>query len=439
MTSRPTWGRYPATEQSVRRLAWSDEVASLAREPGFLLAGGNNRSYGDSALNDGGTLVSFSQLDRLIAFDADTGILQCESGVTLGEILRIALPRGWELPVVPGTQFVTVGGAIANDVHGKNHVTRGTFAGCVRSFLLWRSQQGLVECSRDQEAGLFAATVGGLGLTGAIVRAELQLRRQAATQLDVQTLRFANVEEFLALAAESESGWEYTVAWVDGLARGERLGRGVFFRANHAASDEGPGSLPVADGRWNVPFDFPAFALSAPVVRAFNGVYRATHGPRRARVGFAPFFFPLDSVHQWNRIYGSRGFVQHQCVVPMAAGREAITALLTEIAAAGEASFLSVLKTFGRVPSPGLLSFPREGVTLAMDFPISGRSTLDLLDRLDAVVRDAGGAVYPAKDARMSPDTFRRSFPRLEEFRAYVDPRFSSSFWRRVNGAEASQ
>ena len=437
MQSRPSWGRYPGTVQSVRRVAWLDEVPSIAAEAGLVLACGNNRSYGDSALNGDGTVADFSPLDRFVGFDAGRGIVQCESGVTIGEILRLALPRGWSLPVIPGTQFVTVGGAIANDVHGKNHGRSGTFAGCVRGLLLWRSAEGFVECSPDLHPELFAATLGGLGLTGAIVWVELQLRPQPATQLGVQTIPFANIEEFLALAASSEADWEYTVAWVDGLARGKGLGRGIFFRANHADQDDGPAETPAARSRWTVPFDFPSFALSAPSVRAFNALYRATHREGSARCGFAPFFFPLDSIGRWNRIYGRGGFLQHQCVVPLDAGRDAMTLLLTEIATAGEASFLSVLKTFGRVPSPGLLSFPREGVTLAMDFPMRGRSTLDLLDRLDVLVRDAGGAVYPAKDARMSPRMFRHSFPRLDEFRGHVDPRFSSSFWRRVNAAEA--
>jgi FAD/FMN-containing dehydrogenase len=425
--------------QSVRRVSWRDEIASMAGESGFVLAGGANRSYGDSALNSGGTVGDFSPLDRFIAFDSGRGTMRCESGVTLGEILRVALPRGWGLPVIPGTQFVTVGGAIANDVHGKNHGACGTFAGCVRGLLLWRSPEGFVECSPQLHPGLYAATLGGLGLTGAIVWAELQLRPQPATQVEVQRIPFRNTEEFLAIAASSESGWEYTVAWVDGLARGKRSGRGVFFRANHVERDNGLPELPARDSRWVVPFDFPGFVLSTPFVRAFNALYRSTHRKGLARMGFAPFFFPLDSVGRWNRIYGRHGFVQHQCVVPMDTGPLAIASLLNEIATAGEGSFLSVLKTFGKVRSPGLLSFPREGITLAMDFPMRGLSTLDLLDRLDVLVRDAGGAVYPAKDARMSPETFRRSFPLLDEFRPYVDPRFSSSFWRRVNAPEAGQ
>lgn len=433
MATRPSWGRYPEASQTVQPVAWRDQVASLARLEGPLLAGGNNRSYGDSALNDGGRVADLSRLDRFVSFDTRRGIIRCEAGVTLGEVLRVALPRGWALPVLPGTQYVTVGGAIAHDVHGKNHGSAGTFARCVREIVLWRSKEGFVTCGPSLHPGLFSATVAGMGLTGAIVEAELQLRPQPATQLEVETKPFASFDEFLAIAAESEGTWEYTVAWVDGLARGRSLGRGVFFRANHAARDEGAAEIPAERGKWSVPFDFPGFALSAPSVRAFNALYRSAHRGGTRRSGYAPFFFPLDSIGQWNRIYGRRGFLQHQCVVPMAAGRHVVTRLLGEIALAGEASFLSVLKTFGSIRSPGLLSFPREGVTLAMDFPMRGRSTLDLLDRLDALVRGAGGAVYPAKDARMSPETFRQSFPRLEDFRPHVDPRFSSSFWRRVN------
>ncbi len=402
-----------------------------------MLASGNNCSYGDSALNDGGVVANLSSLDRFVGFDTGTGVIRCESGVTLGEILRATLPRGWGLPVIPGTQFVTVAGAVAHDVHGKNHEVAGTFATCVREIVLWRSTDGLVTCSSEREPALFAATMAGMGLTGAIVEVELQLRRQASTELDVETIPFRGVDEFLDVAAVSRIGSEYTVAWVDGLARGRHLGRGIFFRANHAARDMSVPQLPAARPRVAVPFDLPAFVLCSLSVRAFNAAYGAAHRAGRRRVGCAPFFFPLDTVAGWNRIYGRRGFLQHQCVVPMAAAREAVSALLRDIADAGEASFLSVLKTFGARRSPGPLSFPREGVTLAMDFPMRGRSTLDLLERLDARVCDAGGAVYPAKDARMSAATFRRSFPRLDEFRLHVDPRFSSSLWRRVSGAGA--
>ncbi len=428
----PSWGRYPRVRETRVRMHWRDEIEKLATLGRPVLACGNRRSYGDSALNDGGIVADFSRLNRFVEFDAATGRLVCESGVTIGEILHVCIPRGWTLPAIPGTRFVTVGGAIANDVHGKNHAVQGSFGSGIERLILWRSREGFTECSLEREPALFSATIGGLGLTGVIVEAQLRLIPQRTSHMDMETVPFAGVEEFLALADESDRGWQYTVAWIDGLAPAGKIGRGVFFRANPADSPSGAGIVMANGGLGSVPFDLPGFVVSAPTVRSFNALYRWTHRRARHRVPLESFFFPLDSIEGWNRGYGRRGFLQHQSVVPMAGARASLEALLSAIAQSGEPAFLSVLKTFGRVASPGMLSFPREGATLAMDFPMRGAATLELLEQLDAIVREAGGAVYPAKDARMSRETFQRSFPRLDEFGPHVDPLFSSSFWRRV-------
>jgi FAD/FMN-containing dehydrogenase len=426
-----SWGNYPKVEHAgVVPLHWRHLALPKALAP--MLPVGLARSYGDSCLNEGGTLLATAAMDRLIAFDRATGLVRCEAGTSLATLLALAVPAGWFLPVVPGTAFVTVGGAIANDVHGKNHHVAGTFGDHVTRFELLRSDGSRTQCSPREEGELFRATTGGLGLTGLITWAEIQLVRAPSAFFDVETIRMRDLDHFFALSESSSASHEYGVAWVDALARGPELGRGAFMRAN--PSRQGGYAVPKPP-RLSIPFDFPSFALNRPGIALFNALYRsrASHlAPRASHEPYGSYLFPLDGIAHWNRMYGARGFFQHQSVVPRANARESIARMLGEIAAAGEASFLSVLKVFGDREGPGLLSFARPGVTLALDFPMRGARTLELLDRLDALVRAAGGAIYPAKDARMSPETFRASFPRWEAFRAFVDPAFSSSFWRRV-------
>ena len=359
-------------------------------------------------------------------------ILRCEAGVSLAEILELVQPQGWFLPVVPGTAHVTVGGAIANDVHGKNHHVAGTFGHHLRCFELVRSSGERLECSLDSNPALFHATIGGLGLTGLVTWAELQLVRVPSAWFDVETIRMDGLDHFFALSDESAASHEYTVAWIDALAGGEHVGRGLFMRGNFAPLG-GPHTPP--SGHLAVPFDFPAMALNRASIGAFNTLYRS-RGSRqwsKSREPYGRYLFPLDGIASWNRMYGKRGFLQHQSVVPRAEAPARLRAMLAAIAQSGEASFLTVLKVFGDREPAGLLSFARPGVTLALDFPMRGEPTLALLDRLDAIVREAGGAIYPAKDARMSPETFRVSFPHVEEFARHIDPAFSSSFWRRVH------
>jgi FAD/FMN-containing dehydrogenase len=424
-----SWGRYPRVNQRISPLR--DRSSRLPDFAGTALAYGNGRSYGDSCLNPDGTLLHTRGLDRFIAFDEASGMLRCEAGVTLGEILELIVPRRWFLPVTPGTRHVTVGGAIANDVHGKNHHVAGTFSHHVRGFGLLRSDGTHSECRPGSP--LFAATIGGLGLTGVITWVELQLRRVDNPWLETESIRFENLHEFFALSAESAGSHEYTVAWIDCLARGKALGRGHFHRSVHASAEikSGPAEPKAALA---VPITPPFSLVNRLTLRPFNALYFQRQQARRrsAVEHYASFFYPLDSIRDWNRMYGRRGFLQHQCVIPGSDAPAAVAELLREIAASGTGSFLAVLKEFGDLPSLGLLSFPRPGTTLALDFPNAGPEVFVLLDRLDAIVAAAGGAVYPAKDARMSGAHFRGAYPRWQEFATHMDPRFSSGFWRRV-------
>lgn len=400
---------------------------------GTALPRGNGCSYGDSCLNHEGNLLLARPLDRFISFDPSNGILRCEPGVTLEEVIAIALPHRWFLPVTPGTGRVTVGGAIANDVHGKNHHRMGTFGCHVTAFELLRSDGSRHVLRADSERGLFDATIGGLGLTGLVTWAELQLRRVSGPMVDFECIRFGRLEDFFALSMESEADYEYTVAWIDCLARGKSLGRGCFFRGNHAsqAHHSGSGRRRAA---LSIPVKPPFPIINRMGLRLFNAFYywRQSAKSRSSLAHYRDFFYPLDGLGDWNRLYGPRGFMQHQSVLPPETARDAVAELLAE-ASGSVGSFLVVLKEFGAIASPGMLSFPRRGTTLALDFANNGRRVLDLLDRMNRIVEAAGGAVYPAKDARMSARVFRAGYPRWHEFSEWIDPRFSSGFWRRVS------
>jgi FAD/FMN-containing dehydrogenase len=431
-----SWGRVVRRPQRVARPGFRDELPRLISEPGWKskLAIGLRRSYGDSCLNSAGALLDATSLNRVIAFDPQSGRLQAEAGISLSDLLRLIVPHGWFLPTTPGTRFVTLGGAVANDVHGKNHHGAGTFGASVTGLGLVRSDGGRLKLTPGLEPELFCATVGGLGLTGVIEWVELQLVPIRSAHLDVEIVPYASLDDFWSVAKESVGRFEHTVAWIDCLSRGASAGRGVFTRANWA--EDGP--LDAHDDRTfkSLPFEFPSFALNTLWVAAFNEFYYRLHRlkQRKVRQHYSAFFYPLDAVHNWNRLYGSRGMLQYQCVIPPAHERASVRALLDEIARSGQASFLAVIKTFGDRPSPGMLSFPRPGATLALDFPNRGPATLAVMRRLDNIVREAGGALYPAKDGRIPADIFKLAYPRWEAFAAHKDPRMNSDFWRRMEG-----
>lgn len=437
-----SWGRTHHFTHQMAQPGFADELPAILKTRGghSVLARGLGRSYGDSGLNADNILIDMRALDHVRGFDQATGVLDAEAGVTLKGIIELCAHHGaaWFLPVTPGTKFVTLGGAIANDVHGKNHHGAGCFGNHVLSLRLMRSDGTVLTCSRGENADLFHATLGGMGLTGLILSARLALKSVPGLWVESEDIRYDSLDEFYALTNESLEGWEYTVAWIDCLARGAATGRGIFSRSRHAAA-----SLPspcVVDPHFALPFDLPYIALNKLTLAAFNALYirKAPRRPARKRTSFDAAFYPLDAIGQFNRLYGRRGFYQYQCAVPTRSERDATRALLTEISQAGVGSFLAVLKTFGDKPSPGMMSFPMAGTTLALDFANDGASTLALLSRLDAITRAAGGRIYPAKDGRVSAADFQAGYPQWRDFARFIDSGFSSSFWRRVSAGVAA-
>lgn len=429
MNKQESWGRYFNYAHATRSLPWRNDKWDIPKKS---LPYGLGRSYGDSCLNDQGTLLCSDQLNHFIGFDADKGLLCCEAGVSLQEILELVVPCGWFLPVTPGTKFVTVAGAIANDVHGKNHNKVGTFGCHVSRFELMRSNGERLLCSLQENPELFSATIGGLGLTGFILWAELQLIPVTNAFIQEESFQCKNLDEMMALFQGSEKNYEYTVAWIDCLAKDNQLGRGIFTRGSHCRN-HALSKMHRPRSVHSVPFVFPSGCLNYVTVSAFNQLYYRKLGGKQksSRMDYDRFFYPLDAIHHWNRLYGPSGFIQYQCVL-VENSFEAMKELLRRIARSGQPSPLNVLKDFGDIASPGLLSFPRKGLTLALDFPNRGEKTLQLCSELDDVVRQSKGALYPAKDSRMSTAMFESGFPKLAEFRRYMDPNFSSSFWRRV-------
>jgi FAD/FMN-containing dehydrogenase len=413
-------------------LHWTADYP-LSREPATKqLPVGAGRSYGDVCLLENGTLIQTLGIDRLLHFDPQTGVLRCEAGVTLAQILDFAVPQGFFLPVSPGTKYVTVGGAIANDIHGKNHHVAGTFGHHVLQFELVRSDGTRIVCSPTQNANWFAATVGGMGLTGLITWAEVRLRPIASRLIDYQGDKFVGIDEFLELSRSAST--EYTVAWIDCVSTGRNFARGIFMQGEHAKE---PGELTKSkEPKLTFPFELPAIALNRLTMSAFNTAYYHKQFPKRkvAKVDYEPFFYPLDSVLRWNRMYGKNGLLQFQNVLPHASGREGMIEILKAITRSGLASFLAVIKFFGDAPSLGMMSFPAPGIMLALDFPIRPEVSFDLVDRLAEITLEHGGRLYSAKDARMTAAQYQTFYPQWQEFARYIDPAFDSAFWQRVTG-----
>ena len=441
-----SWGRLSQhRHKGVLTFPWANSdfnsasIKQFTLDNSSYLAYGMGRSYGDSCLNKDGLLIDSSRLNHIHFFDKAKGVIRCEAGISFDELLSVIVPHGWFLPVTPGTRYITVGGAVANDVHGKNHHRVGSFGNHVLAFELKRSNSEALICSLNENQNYFKATIGGLGLTGFISWIEFKLKKIVNPYISTRQKAFTSIEQFFALDDQNIEISEYSVAWVDTSSSGNKLGRGVYFMGEHAKEH------PVAYTRKNtsqhqldMPINLPNFALNTFTIKAFNNMYFNLHKkPTEQKLShYAPFFYPLDNISNWNRMYGKRGFFQHQCVVPIIDGKDVIIEILKLVSDRGMASFLSVLKRFGNIPSLGMMSFPREGYTLALDFPNKGQRTLNFLTELDQLVRSVGGAIYPAKDARMSVDTFNQSFSQLEQFKTYIDPAFSSSFWRRVTGQE---
>lgn len=422
----------PAERQAIGLDEASTRLHSGETAVQTMLAVGNTRSYGDSCHNDVGTLVDTRDANRILSFDPDAGVLEAEPGIMLSDIIAHTGPHGFYPAVVPGTQFVTLGGSIANDVHGKNHHRRGTFGCHVLSIRVLRSDGKTYHCTRKQNSDLFGATIGGLGLTGLIISATIRLMRVSCLDINQSVIPFDNLDGFFDKVREADARNEYAVAWLDQLASGRAAGRGVLLTGNHA--EDGTGDTERAGQKLTVPFQPPINLLTPSFLRVFNAAYYYGKSRQldRQRVASQSFFFPLDGLGHWNRLYGPRGLFQHQSVVPEEVARDALPELLATARKSGQASFLTVLKRFGDIVSPGLLSFPKPGFTLTLDFPNRGARTRELLDRLDRITIDAGGRVNPYKDARMSADVFQASFPGWERLEALRDPAFMSDFWRRT-------
>lgn len=415
------WGMVPRFEGETHDVA--DRFSTLPETTLSMLPFGNGRSYGDSCLNSQGIALRIKNLDHFISFDTNTGLMACEAGVQLADILQLIVPQGWFLPVTPGTRFVTIGGAIANDVHGKNHHRAGTFGAHVRRLEILRSDGTRKICSVNENPEWFAATVGGLGLTGLITWAEIQLRRIPGAAVETKTQRFSTLDEFIKLSAAADENDEYTVSWLD---CSKNDGSGFLISGNHVAAEAKDKTRHLG-----IPVTLPFSLVNEISVKMFNAFYALKREGAQVQ-HYEPFFYPLDGIYSWNRLYGYAGFYQYQCVIPKLQGVAPVQAILQEIKKSGMYSFLSVLKSFGNKPSPGLLSFPQEGLTLAVDFPNLQETSLRFFERLDAIVREAGGRIYPAKDGRMPGNLFRAGYPQWQKFSAFIDPHFSSDFWRRI-------
>jgi len=429
-----SWGRYPSYGANIIPLHWQSDFSAIA--PSLLngaLPVGMGRSYGDACLLKDGNLLVTTGMNRLIEFDPESGLLTAEAGITLAQILDFAVPRGFFLPVSPGTKYVTLGGAIANDIHGKNHHMAGTFGRHVMQFELMRSDGSRRLCSPTENSDWYAATIGGLGITGLITWATLRLKPIVSRLIEYEGIQFHGIDEFLALTEQSKD-IEYTVSWVDVTSTGKNFARGIFMQGDH--SQKRDTLTPSPKSKLVFPFDAPGFALNRLSVSLFNTAYFHKQFSKRSVSieDYEPFFFPLDKVLHWNRMYGKRGLLQFQYVIPWEHAKEGTVAILHEVAKSGLASFLAVLKAFGDVPSPGMMSFPKPGITLALDFPIKPDKTFPVVHRLAEMVLEFGGRLYPAKDAAMTARQFQAFYPQWQQFSRYRDPLLTSSFWERVTG-----
>jgi FAD/FMN-containing dehydrogenase len=404
------WGRYPRIEAETRSFETESELREVLSQGGDWIAHALGKSYGDSALNE--KVVLTRRFNKLIDFDATTGTVTCECGVTLAELIDVFLPRGWFLSVTPGTKLITVGGAIASDVHGKNHHAVGCFSACVKELQLMLPDGSVVKCSLTANRDLFLATCGGMGLTGIILAATLKLQPVQSPFIRETVIRCRDLEAVFA-NFEAHRSTPYSVAWIDCMASGPHLGRSVLMLGEHAAT----GDRSPADGRrFSVPADCPGFLLNRWSISLFNRLYFNMRPDRieRRLVLLDPFFYPLDKIENWNRMYGRSGFTQYQFVLPKASSLSGLRAVLSRIAEAGRGSFLAVLKLFGP-ENDNYLSFPLEGYTLALDFKIE-RRLFPFLSELDRVVLEHGGRLYLTKDVRMQRDMFVRGYPRWEQF-----------------------
>ena len=413
------WGKYPVVDADMVSAGTIEELRRIVKTSDSLVARGMGRCYGDSSLNK--KIVSMLRLNRILSFDKRTGVIECEGGVTLADLLETFVTRGWFPAVTPGTKFITVGGALAADVHGKNHHVAGSFSKHTISFKLLTSDGAVRTCSRSLQKDLFWATCGGMGLTGIILSVTFRLKKILSSYIRQETVKTSSLDEVMSAFEESKS-WTYSVAWIDCYKAGKSFGRSLLMRGEHATAEEArargvtgdafklPWKFPLA-----VPFNLPGFILSQPVLKLTNAIISGIRktGTSEQFIDYDTFFYPLDRIMNWNRLYGRNGFVQYQFVLPKTTSREGLEQVLRAVSRFEYGSFLAVLKLFGK--QEGLLSFPREGYTLALDFPVS-KELFPFLNELDAIVLAHGGRLYLAKDGRMTAETFAQSYGHRKKF-----------------------
>lgn len=424
------WGRIPNADSNIKVLSDLDEIARTMYKFKNSIAYGAGRSYGDVCQSDNGTLLVTANLDRFRSFDSETGELSVEAGVLLRDIQRHFTPLGWALPVTPGTQLITVGGAIANDIHGKSHHVHGTFGHQVVKFTIIRSDGEVIECSPNKNPKWFAATIGGIGLTGVISKATLKMQRIAGPWIDTETIPFGSIEEFFSISASTNSQFENSVSWIDCTSR--KSNRGLLMVGNRSNLQK-PAKFKDAK---TFPFEPPVSLVNKLTLKPGNMAYYALNRikPAKSTIHYEKFFYPLDGINEWNKVYGPKGFYQYQSVIPPHNALDATKEMLKVIGASGQGSMLGVLKEFGTQSSLGLLSFPMAGTTLALDFPNRGTDTEKLFAKLDEIVKAAEGRLYLAKDARMPREMFESTYSNISKLKKFRDPNLSSAMSKRLMG-----
>ncbi|MDQ0476405.1 FAD-binding oxidoreductase [Chryseobacterium sp. MDT2-18] len=424
------WGNFPVVEKEMKSEDSPAKIKEYVRDNHDIIARGNGRCYGDAALSE--NIFSTKRLNKFISFDRLNGIIECESGVLLSDVLEVIVPQGYFLFVTPGTKFITVGGAIASDVHGKNHHAEGCFSEYVIEFSLMNEKEEILNCSRSENPGKFWATIGGMGLTGIILSAKFKLKNIESSYIRQESIKAENLDEIFKLFDESES-WTYNVAWIDCLQKDKNLGRSVMMRGEHAFKHELPKKLqdnPLKLKKISspsVPFYFPNFVLNRLTVKFFNFLYYSKQKKKDVKnfVHYERFFYPLDIVSDWNRIYGKKGFIQYQLVIPKERGKEGMKKILETIAKSGNGSFLAVLKLFGKDQPEAYNSFPMEGYTLALDFKVNSKLK-KLVAQLDDIVEEFGGRIYLTKDS-MSKSSLTNYLQNVQ------NPKFVSMQQKRIH------
>jgi decaprenylphospho-beta-D-ribofuranose 2-oxidase len=415
------WGNYPVMESEVRTFSFDEQLVKLLEKSDHVIPRGNGRCYGDASL--AGTTISTLHYNRILSFDHNAGVFECQSGLTLDRILEVIVPKGWFLPVTPGTKFITVGGAVGSDVHGKNHHVDGSFSNHIVEMDVMIADGKVITCSPIKNEDLFEATCGGMGLTGMITRVKFNLKKIETSYIKQKQIKASNLDDLLQLF-EKYQHYTYSMAWIDCLTTGEHFGRGILIVGEHATVQElnarqkkNPLALP-GKPKITFPFNLPSWVLNSFTVKAFNFLYYGKNLKKEINniVPYEPFFYPLDAILHWNRGYGKKGFVQYQFVLPLSA-KKGLVEILKRISDEGLGSFLAVLKVFGKQRS--LISFPDEGYTLALDFPVR-KGLFEFLDELDAIVLNYGGRLYMSKDARMKPEVLLKGYPGLEKFKTIV-------------------